>query len=264
MSACVPSRLRGGSPPSRSSVGCVPLALRDEFSHATALASPLYRLTKAGQAISCRTCPDGSYAEDPGSSSCTLAKAGHYVSDDDRTKEIPCDEGFYSPGPGASECFACSAGSFSKATGATKCTFAKPGWFVGAEGDSKETECPVGRYAIDQGSSRCTSAAAGSFVDASGATAPKLCLPGRFADVPEAPVCQSCPEGYYAANEGTAVCSLAEAGYFADSDRPRRGVYITPLMLQVSFTHKEPTRANISRRRDTTAVIVRGWRVDLC
>ena len=50
MSACVPSRLRGGSPPSRSSVGCVPLALRDKFSHAAALGSPLYRLTKAGQA----------------------------------------------------------------------------------------------------------------------------------------------------------------------------------------------------------------------
>ena len=47
-SACVPSRLRGGSPPSRSSVGCVPLALRDKFSHATALASPPLPIDKSG------------------------------------------------------------------------------------------------------------------------------------------------------------------------------------------------------------------------
>ena len=40
------------------------------------------------------------------------------------------------------------------------------------------------------------------------------------------------------------------------SHRPRRGVYITLLvLLQVSFTHKELSRANISRNRPK-------WRAD--
>ena len=59
----------------------------------------------------------GSYTEEPGTATCSLANAGNYVPDDDRTKEIQCDEGYYSPGPGASACFACSAGRFSEASG---------------------------------------------------------------------------------------------------------------------------------------------------
>ena len=173
--------------------------------------------TSGPEASSCDPCPAGSYAANSASPSCTLAKAGHYVKDGDRTKEIPCDPGFVSPGAGASSCFACPAGTFCEAAGATEVTFAKPGWFVAAEGQSKQTECPVGKYSVDPGSSRCTSAAAGSFVDAPGATEPTLCAPGRFADSSEATKCEDCSDGYYAANEGTAVCSLAEAGYRAVS-----------------------------------------------
>jgi len=93
--------------------------------------------TSEAEASSCDACPSGSYAATSGSPSCKLAKAGHYVEDSNRTREIECPLGRYAPGPGtANECFECPAGTFANVTGSEECTSAAPGFYVDKEGAS--------------------------------------------------------------------------------------------------------------------------------
>ena len=91
--------------------------------------------TSGPEADACDDCPSGSYARLRGSSSCTPAQKGYYVSENgDRTEEIPCEMGYYSPGSGANTCVKCSPGTYTDAKAQSVCKKALPGECVACAG----------------------------------------------------------------------------------------------------------------------------------
>jgi hypothetical protein len=116
-------------------------------------------------------CPIGTYSA-TGSTPCTPAAAGSFVSTIGAVSATPCAPGTYSAVTGASACtpappgefvsttgatFAalCAPGSYSSSPGATSCTLAPPGSFVSGSGATVATPCPVGTTSTVAGATAC-------------------------------------------------------------------------------------------------------------
>ena len=95
------------------------------------------RWMDAEGATSQTPCPSGSYSDQTGSVSCTLAPPGSYA-----------------PGPGAQGSLLCAAGTYSASAGSAACTPADAGFFVPSLGATSQSACPAG-YSSAAGAFEC-------------------------------------------------------------------------------------------------------------
>jgi len=140
-------------------------------------------------------CAPGNYSV-TGTTPCTAAAAGHFVSTTGATTQTACSPGAFSASTGASACtpaplgrfvagstatasVPCAIGSFSSVLGATSCAQAPAGSFVSATGAASATPCAAGSYQPATGQASCILASANFFVAASGATAQIPCPQGQ-------------------------------------------------------------------------------------
>ncbi|KAH8057444.1 hypothetical protein JL721_9693 [Aureococcus anophagefferens] len=203
----------------------------------------------------CTDCDEGTYAEEKGQTSCTLASAGFYVNDegasrhdgqsscsladagkyvddDGASEQDSCPTGKYSGG-GARECTDCDEGTYIDEKSQTSCTLASAGFYVDDEGASRQSECPAGRYSgsgaaecekcstgrytDSDGQSSCSLADAGFYVNDDGASKQSECPVGRYSGS-GASECTDCDEGTYASSEAGTSCTLASAGFYVDDE----------------------------------------------
>ena len=156
------------------------------------------------------SCPPGSYAPATGSTACTLASSGFYVSLFGESAQQQCNTDFYSY-IGASECSAsCPAGT-TKATTVSQCIPTPPGSYS-TSGTS--TPCPTGTYSTASGASVCTGCTAGAYNSVTGASSVAgclLCSQGTYASTTGFAACENCNPGTYSTTTGITVCTSCTA-----------------------------------------------------
>ena len=123
---------------------------------AEAAVCPKGQYSATGQSP-CQSCSKGTYADELGSTSCTLCPEGSYKMGRGTINACePCGAGEYSVSNGKS-CKQCPAGTYSAAGGA--CTSCPAGKYSAA-GAASCTSCPAGRYSA-AGAGSCTSCPSG-------------------------------------------------------------------------------------------------------
>jgi hypothetical protein len=91
-------------------------------------------------AISCKPCPTGSYADKAGSGSCFLCPGGFYQPKTNQSSCMPCSAGTFVNYDGAVRCDDCGHTSFS-ATGASACTMCPLNTVAFTKTSSNVTDC---------------------------------------------------------------------------------------------------------------------------
>ena len=135
-------------------------------------------------------CSPGSYSATDGSTACTLASTGYYVSSSGSSSQTPCSASLFSY-VGASVCTAsCPSGTYRAASG-SQCLAVSPGSYSIT---GILTPCPKGTYSNLQGATACTNCIAGQYNSGTGMDSPTscvLCAQGTYASSAASPNCIS-------------------------------------------------------------------------
>ena len=158
--------------------------------------------TYAAYAATCQPCPNGTYQDAYGSTSCMSCPAGKITKAAGASMESmcePCGTGSYGnmTMEGSAACLPCPAGTFSAAEV--------------AQNISSCLQCPEGTYQPQENSKECMTCKAGFFNPFRGQKACMPCPSGTFSNLT---ACLPCPEGTYRFNETSAECVPCKSGYF--------------------------------------------------
>ncbi len=195
-------------------------------------------------------CTPGHYSA-TGSTPCSAADAGYYVSGSGETSQTACSAGAYQPNTAQPSCLPADAGHYVETTGATTqtecglgyfaattghiaCDPADAGYYVDTYGAISQTPCSAGYFTVSGGHVACDPADAGHYVESTGATTQTECGPGYFAATTAHIACDpaepghyvestgatsqtECAPGYFAATTAHIACDPAEAGHYVDA-----------------------------------------------
>lgn len=171
-----------------------------------------------------------------GSSPCTNAPAGTYISLVGQTSPTNCPAGKFNPSvgsttvtdcqttpagsyspAGASSATACAIGYFSSGAGSTSCSPAPIGFYVGTTGASSATPCLPGYFSNTTGGNSCTAAPAGYYVSTGGATLATACSLGYFSSNTASLTCTIAPAGTYVSTLGSTSATTCANGFTSNA-----------------------------------------------
>ena len=141
-------------------------------------------------------CAEGTFESESGSSSCTSAAQGYFVSSPGSTSQTPCSPGTYQGLTGQTSCLITSPGYYTSAYGSFFQTPASLGYYVDTNGSSVQTACPPGTYQNQTAQTACIDTDAGYYTSSSGS-------PSQIA----------CSNGTYQPNTNQVSCILSSPGY---------------------------------------------------
>jgi hypothetical protein len=182
----------------------------------------------------CTPAPIGSYVSIQGATAATLASPGTYQPNQGQSAALPAPIGSYVPFEGATQAIQAPVGYYVANTGASVATAAQPGYYVSSIGAFSATPAGPGTFVSTPAATEATLAPPGSYVNGTGATSATLASPGTYQPdagqtsalpapvgryVPYAGATQATPApvGYYVANTGASTATAAEPGYYVST-----------------------------------------------
>eukprot|EP01006_Ploeotia_vitrea_P047753 TRINITY_DN67158_c5_g1_i1.p1 TRINITY_DN67158_c5_g1~~TRINITY_DN67158_c5_g1_i1.p1 ORF type:complete len:1592 (+),score=103.74 TRINITY_DN67158_c5_g1_i1:30-4805(+) len=196
------------------------------------------------RATECTLCAPGTYAENEGTTTCSICPGGMYDEIGVPGRTTPCDQscaaGTVSP-PGATSCTDCVEGTWAGAAQAAPCTPCAAGTAdntprretacdpcgTGEDtnnlpGQTTCSQCVPGEFAASEGTADCLPCNKGEVNNAAGQSSCTPCGVGQDTnDLTGQTTCSACSPGEYATAGGTELCSKCTAGTAADD--PGRG-----------------------------------------
>ncbi|KAG9396889.1 hypothetical protein J8273_1936 [Carpediemonas membranifera] len=185
--------------------------------------------TYSMDAVSCPTCPEGTYTASADEKVCapaaagSWATAGHlaecaagtYQPTSGMASCITATAGYYAAGPGATAQIACETGHYSGA-GQGACDAADPGYHVPATDRTKQRQCDDGKYQPAPAMDVCLNATAGHYVpaDSKPHTAQESCQPGTYQEYAQRPSCIPAEPGFFVPGAGSSIQTPCEAGAY--------------------------------------------------
>lgn len=162
----------------------------------------------------CEKCPIGSFSKG-GNVKCTPASIGHYVDNQDQSKQTTCPYGTYQNEIGQGECKTVSPGykSNQDKTNQEQCP---PGHYSNGNTDTC-TQCGVGQYQHQYGQNYCITCGAGTFQDKTGQDHCEACPAGTAINIAGATRCNPCPD-YTFSRSGANICEAAYANVFTEKN----------------------------------------------
>ena len=199
----------------------------------------------------CTPAPVGSYVSSIGATSATLASPGTFQPNSGQTSALPAQIGYYVPLAGATQATPAPLGYYVAVTGASVAIAAQPGYYVSTTGATQATPAPAGYYVSSTGSSSATAAQPGYFVSVTGATQATPAPAGSFVSSSGATSATFSPVGSYVATSGQASATQSSPGFYTyapgASNQVPAGLLAGPLNSTV--------RANEASIRDASSMI---------
>ena len=108
-------------------------------------------------------CSAGTFESGYGSSSCTAAAQGYFVSNPGSISQIPCSPGTYQGLSGQTSCLNTSPGYYTAAYGSFIPTPASLGYYVNTTGATNQIACLPGTYQNQTAQTSCIDTDAGHY-----------------------------------------------------------------------------------------------------
>jgi len=179
-------------------------------------------------------CSEGTFEPGYGSSSCTAAAQGHFVSGSGSTSQVACSPGTYQGLTGQSSCLITSLGFYTAAYGSFVQTPASLGFYVDTIGATSQIACSPGTYQNQTAQTACIDTDAGYYTSSSGSPSQIACSngtyqpntnqvscilssPGYYVPSPASTSQLPCNPGTYQPSSGSSVCIETSPGHYTSS-----------------------------------------------
>ena len=179
-------------------------------------------------------CSAGTFESDYGSSACTEAAQGYFVSNPGSISQTPCSPGTYQGLSGQTSCLNASPGYYTAAYGSFIPTPASLGYYVNTTGATSQIACLPGTYQNQTAQTSCIDTDAGYYTSSSGSPAQIPCSNGTYQPNTNQESCILSSPGYHVPNiasstqlpcnpgtyqpfSGRPDCVDASPGYYASA-----------------------------------------------
>jgi hypothetical protein len=177
---------------------------------------------KDAQALTCKSCQAGTYADEPSSTGCKDCALGKFAAGIESENCKDCPQGWKQGVLGQDTCIGCSVGYFAPSSGSHICTICPIGYYQDQEEMNNCKNCASspynngGYYNDEEGKTTCIECPTGYMKQST--TECKGCTAGKYQSAVAAKICISCVVGQYASDEKrTTNCHGCTGGRYAET-----------------------------------------------